>query len=493
VFSTRRRYVQLAAAVATAAVCMVVAPSALAATTRFAGPAGSGTDCTQSAPCALDEAVSLSADGDEVVVLPGDYGSPQAPLSSAIDLDTGVNVHGEDGQPVPRVFSSASNVFELFDAQAHLRRIDVEQSGSSTTGAVIVDPGDASQLIVHTSATGSPFGTACGVYSETGPALLSDSVCSSSADGVPAILETISGSGFALSSVIRNVTAVASGAGSAGLEARSGFGADLTVQATNVIARGGTTDVRASTSGSPAATVAVELDHSDYATVDPEGANVSITAPGTNGGQVAPPLFTNAPAGDFHELNGSPTIDAGVTDAANGPFDLDGDPRTLGAATDIGADEFVPLPPVQGGGPPPSAPTAPSLSSLALSNRVFAAARRGGSVARRVPVGTNVSYTLSEPARVTFTIARPAPGRRSGSRCVRPNHRNRSARRCTRWVRLRGSFARAGAAGRNRFRFTGRLRHKALAPGRYRLMATPADAGGRRGRTSVRQFRIVKR
>jgi hypothetical protein len=55
----------------------------------------------------------------------------------------------------------------------------------------------------------------------------------------------------------------------------------------------------------------------------------------------------NAPAGDFHELSGSPTIDAGLLDPQIGTLDLDGNSRVEGppcgaaSAPDIGAYEVV--------------------------------------------------------------------------------------------------------------------------------------------------------
>jgi hypothetical protein len=64
--------------------------------------------------------------------------------------------------------------------------------------------------------------------------------------------------------------------------------------------------------------------------------------------QTAAPVFVDATAGDFHEVSGSPTVDAGVNDAANGTTDLDGNPRTVNGATDIGAyetSEQSPTPP----------------------------------------------------------------------------------------------------------------------------------------------------
>ena len=132
---------------------------------------------------------------------------------------------------------------------------------------------------------------------------------------------------------------------------------------------------------------------------------------------------------------------------------------------------------------------APVLTGLSLKPTKFPAAPRGGSVARRT--GTKVTYTDSQAATTTFTVARVLPGRKRGKRCVKPTSRNRSAKRCTRFVRVRGSFTRVDVAGKNTFRFTGRLRRKALKPGRYRLSARPR-MGGKAGKTFSVRFRIVR-
>jgi virginiamycin B lyase len=138
--------------------------------------------------------------------------------------------------------------------------------------------------------------------------------------------------------------------------------------------------------------------------------------------------------------------------------------------------------------------TPPSLTDYRLSRSVFAAASRGGSVREsRARVGTRVRYRLSEPATVPFTVERAAPGRRVGGRCVRPTRRNRTARPCIRYLKLRGSFSRQSAAGLNRFTFTGRLRGRRLSPGRYRLVARARDGGGNWSQAKRVRFRIVRR
>jgi uncharacterized delta-60 repeat protein len=134
-------------------------------------------------------------------------------------------------------------------------------------------------------------------------------------------------------------------------------------------------------------------------------------------------------------------------------------------------------------------PGPPILSRLAIKPAKFRAARRGGSIARKG--GAKVSYRDSQRATTAFTVARVLPGRRSGTRCVKPTARNRGAKRCTRFVRVRGTFSHADVAGANSFRFTGRIRKKALAPGPYRLDARPR-AGGKVGKTVSVRFRIVR-
>jgi hypothetical protein len=122
----------------------------------------------------------------------------------------------------------------------------------------------------------------------------------------------------------------------------------------NTIADGEATgfDIRAIQSGESAT---VMTSHSNYATTSTTG-GATITDDGTS--QTAAPLFAAPLMGDFHELAGSPTIDAGITDPANGLFDLDGAPRAQGGSTDIGAYEF-PQPAIPVTAPPTATPPVP--------------------------------------------------------------------------------------------------------------------------------------
>ena len=115
----------------------------------------------------------------------------------------------------------------------------------------------------------------------------------------------------------------------------------------NVIARSGPTGVDLELNSDGAVIGNINVSHSNYATTGMTGAGASALTHiiGDATDQSTPPAFVNAAAGDFHQVAGSPTIDAGVNDPANGANDPDGDPRTLNGKTDIGAFEFVPAGP----------------------------------------------------------------------------------------------------------------------------------------------------
>ena len=136
---------------------------------------------------------------------------------------------------------------------------------------------------------------------------------------------------------------------------------------------------------------------------------------------------------------------------------------------------------------------APGLRGLRIVPRAFAPLSRGSSIVSQRSRGATVRYTLSEAARVRFSVQRRTTGRRVGRRCVKTTRRNRSRRRCTRFVTVRGSFTHAGTTGANRFRFSGRVRRRALRRGRYRLVARATDAAGNRSPVVRASFRIVRR
>jgi len=138
-------------------------------------------------------------------------------------------------------------------------------------------------------------------------------------------------------------------------------------------------------------------------------------------------------------------------------------------------------------GPPPPRPR---IRSLRLSPKRFAAAPRRKGAKRKAKRGSRVVYGVSANARVRFLVERRLVGRSVAGKCRPVNRRNQGRRPCVRFKRV-GSFARSAGAGRNAFRFRGRIGKRRLPAGRYRLTATARNAGG----TSAPRraaFRIVR-
>jgi hypothetical protein len=135
----------------------------------------------------------------------------------------------------------------------------------------------------------------------------------------------------------------------------------------------------------------------------------------------------------------------------------------------------------------------PVLSAVHQSAVRWAEANRqaGISGARRLPVGTTISFTLNEPATVTMTFTRTVAGQMIHHRCVAPSRRAPHRARCTRTV-VGGTLTFAGHGGANAVRFYGRLsRRTRLAPGRWTLAITAALPSGLRSRPQTLAFTIV--
>jgi virginiamycin B lyase len=134
---------------------------------------------------------------------------------------------------------------------------------------------------------------------------------------------------------------------------------------------------------------------------------------------------------------------------------------------------------------------APKILSLKVTPRRF---RRGSGPPRllKAPVGTVISFGLSEAATARFAFAKKASGRRVGGRCVKPTKKNRTRARCTR-LAGKGGFSRKATAGKNRLRFGGRLsKAKRLSPGRYRLTLRATDAAHNRSKPRRASLTIAR-
>jgi hypothetical protein len=435
-----------------AACCLaiLIAASGAQAAQHYAAPTGSGTACTQAAPCSLSTALTEAKANDEVIVGGGTY-TTAGPLISSFEA-TNVYVHGDFGGPMP-VLQSANGapVIYLPTQGSRLAYLDVRNSGENAQGAACV----TKSTIERVRATVSGKNTAA-ISVHLG-CTVRDSLAIASGENSVAL----DGSAYnptSGSATARNVTAIATGSGSAGARSRNFEFINpttFTLDVGNSILSGQGADVLATQEPSPGNLV---VGHSNF---DLPKANGSATVTDAGGNQTAAPLFVDAAGGDYREAAGSPTIDAGIADQL-GALDLAGNPRTVGAAPDIGAFEFV--------------PPAGELRSIVFKPLAFRTANAGGAVISRkkkpkAPVGSTVIYNLSAPATVDFTLERAFRGRRVGGKCYKVTKANRAKKKCTLYKPIKGGFSVTGTAPlNNSFRFSGRIENRALKPGTYKLV-----------------------
>jgi hypothetical protein len=438
--------VRLTRSIAPVAIALLATASAGQAAQRFAAPNGEGEACTQQAPCGLKTAIVEAKANDEVIVAVGTYPIAEPILPPEVE---GLDIHGELGGPMPTVTTSTGGKILIVSGSTSLRYLEIVDT-ASLNAIPLVCAGSVDRvrvLATGTSALAAEIGNNCKAR---------DSVFR--ADGAQSF--GVFHTGIKGTALMRNVTAIATGAESVGVLSRyqSTEPGAIELDLKNVIARGDETDLRAM--GNTHGTTEVAVSNSNFATskVDAGGA---ITAGA--GDQTAPPLFVNAAGGDYREAAGSPTIDAGVADQL-GALDLAGNPRVLGTAPDIGAFEFVP-PPAGGG-----------VRTIRIKPKKFRARRSGGPVAGSIgkskpPVGAVVTYTMTGPAMVEFSVSRAHKGRLVGRHCVKRTRSNAGDKECTYFTPVKGVFTRASTTGSNHFVFSGRIGGKTLKPGRYKLTA----------------------
>jgi hypothetical protein len=329
------------------AICalVLVAATTASAAVRYAGPGGEGVDpCEEpSNPCSIylaaDGEVSGTtvAGGDEILLEPGNYSDIAGDLGpeNFVRIAPAVKVIGEDGpmgRPVITLNQpNLGGAFALTNAETTLSNVEIDSAvarsnlelfSGTVMGVIARSTSEVASTIVCTQFSG----------------VIRDSACIAAGSGAAAVGASDIGGG-PFTPKLRNVTAIATGTGSAGLSYRFFANTSGTLSAKSVIAQGAGVDVQAGGIGVGASST-INLDHSDYDSTEAMmsgGGAASVTAAGTSSNIEAPPLF----AGDqIHQLPGSPTVDAGATDASSGATDIDGQLRTIGSAVDIGADEL---------------------------------------------------------------------------------------------------------------------------------------------------------
>jgi hypothetical protein len=335
--------VRWGALVLSGALALLIAPSAQA-DVRYAAPGATNVspDCPQANPCPIRTAIEglPVADGDTILLEPGAYD-----LEGAGALGVADEIEIRPAQPGtrPRVVNDGEPVFFL-GAAATIADLQIEASGiAGGVGAIHSEASGETVRIERTVILAPLLAGSQGIAVRRGGIELVNSAVYVGGDDSDAV-EVYEVTASAIDSVIRNSTLVARGVGSVAIEATSPFEAaashDLDV--VNTILDGEGFAITTNDGGPGDGDLATEVRHSSLGTVNDPGGDGSSVSLGT-GNQPGPPLLAAPIAGDFSQLAGSPTINAGVADPLSGSFDLLGGPRVFGAVIDIGADEYVPV------------------------------------------------------------------------------------------------------------------------------------------------------
>src|SRR5438874_1899199 len=105
---TRRAPVRLAGLLVVVVLCLVGASQAMA-TVRYAVPGGDASDpnCfAKTSNCSGQHALDVAQANDEVIFATGTYDTGSAGLAQ--NGNVGVDIHGEDAQPPPRIIANSS-------------------------------------------------------------------------------------------------------------------------------------------------------------------------------------------------------------------------------------------------------------------------------------------------------------------------------------------------------------------------------------------------
>jgi hypothetical protein len=276
------------------------------AAVRYAEPNGDGpvASCPKSNPCEVHDAAEDSGvnDGDEVSLLPGTYELG----SDNIELSDQINLHGALGGPRPVITSTNAGGTTLDGGAAQRIHDLVLRSLDDNPIYGALGTGGPSPTVVERVVAIGENAPGCRTPPEL-PGIVRDSVCATEG-GLAAV--TASETGGAHTFALRNVTALGHSAGSNGIRFEVANGA-LTVLARNVIARGGGTSADVFGGTSSGGALGINLAYSNYLSTEALGVGVGITDPATANNQTDPPQLADPEDGDFQQLPGSPTINAG--------------------------------------------------------------------------------------------------------------------------------------------------------------------------------------
>jgi hypothetical protein len=361
----------LAAGLLAGLVALALASGAVAAgKTFYASPSGKDSNpCTQGSPCSIEEATDKAQNGDFVSLAGGSYELP----FSGLTIERSITLGGAVGDPATIETTDTASLETTPKADATLHDLRLEGEGPLQLAS-----GVAERVFVSYQGVAKD---ACEL--EKGTSLL-NSVCwtieaSEEEEGVSHALD-IESSGENLDEpvMLRNVTAYADNEAGNAIHLKGSAGAELKVDAANVIARsvnGVDVVTEIVPGGFPKAQLNITNSNFGEFTDLAPNTDAYVTPLGTAGNISAAPAFLDAANGDFRVGGGSPTLDGGVGGPLVGAYDIEGNDRALSkcfgtaAVPDMGAYERAPTdtcPPPPPPPPPPFEPRKPVFRIISL-------------------------------------------------------------------------------------------------------------------------------
>lgn len=388
------------------ALALGASSASAAGATYYASPTGTGTACSQGAPCKIEGAVAKAGDGDNVSLAAGNYELP----FSGITIEKAIDIGAAPGAPAVLVTTATAPVQVTTKADPKLHDLRLQGQGALQLGSGVAERVFVGYQGVEEDACELEKGT-----------ILRDSVCwtvetTDEDEGVSHAID-ISSSHENLDElvVLRNVTAFAENEQGNAIHVEGLFGAELTVDAANVIARSvNGTDVVAEIEGGGFPKAHLNITNSSFGEFQDLAPNpdASVTPLGTAGNIAAAPTFIDAANGDFHVDGASPTLDGGIADLFVSSIDLGGNDRAqagcFGAnpVPDMGAYERSPTAACPPKPPPPPRPFEPRKPVFRIVS-LFLNKRAGtGRLLVEVPGAGTLSLTGSG----VKLVRRTAPG-----------------------------------------------------------------------------------
>ncbi|MEJ7797136.1 MAG: choice-of-anchor Q domain-containing protein [Solirubrobacteraceae bacterium] len=351
--------------IAVALTAVFAAPAAAQAATYTVKPGDGPCAAPSDLACgSLQQAANAVDPGDVVNVSPGTY-------SSADFTDANVTITGSTTAPGVAVIGTLTFSGNGTSPSA-LEKVVVAPSGGTPAVGVTGTAGVAvrDSVLISSGASGILVGNG------TDNSITRSLVVSGAGDGAAALVQP--GTSATSLTLDSSILVGGSGAGGSGLKVRTGTvglpinAGSATVTARHITVAGAANGVLLDSSaaigvgsavGNIAATVTDSIVLGTSSTTRFNG--IPLAAPAnsatlsftrTDQTTAAEALFANATRRNFRLKAGSPAIDKAQITPGDSATDIDGQPRTVGAASDQGADEFV-APPATAA-PPANTPAA---------------------------------------------------------------------------------------------------------------------------------------